>query len=109
MNSSAISVLAEADIQGIDAEIALRRIQSELAAPSTGARRKLEELGLGLEEIDPNLHRLVEIVRRLARARLSEEDAFEIFGRRGAPAALALVHRLDRLEELQRPRVDASG
>lgn len=108
MNSAAISVLAEADIEGIAAEIALRRIQSELASPSTTARMKLEELGLVIEELDPNLHRLVEIVRRLAQTELSEEDAFEIFGRRGAPAALALVERLDHLESLQKPEADAS-
>lgn len=103
MNSAAISILAEADIQGIAAEIALRRIQSELASPSARARKKLEELGLNSEEVDPNLHRLAEIVRRLAESRLGEDDAFEIFGRRGAPAALVLVRQVERLEQLQNP------
>lgn len=103
MHSAAISVLAEAGIRGVDAEIALRRIQSQLIAPPEEARERLAELGLELEELDPNLHRLADVVRRLARAGLGEADAFTIFGRRGAPAVLALIAGVERLEALQRP------
>ena len=103
MNSTAIGILAEAGIHGISAEIALRRIQSELVSPSKEGRRKLEDLGLSVEELDPNLHRLAAIVRKLAEAGLDEEDAYAIFGRRGHAAAMALVRAVDRLEELQEP------
>ena len=103
MNSTAISVLAEAGIQGIDAEIALRRIQSELVSPSREGRERLEALGLSVEDLDPNLHRFAAIVRKLAEAGLGADDAFTIFGRRGHAAALALVRAVDRLEALQEP------
>ena len=103
MNSAAISVLTEAGIQGVEAEIALRRIQSQLVAPPAEAREKLEELGFVLSELDPNLHRLVEIVRRLARAELGEDDARAIFGGDGAPAMMALIRGVERFEELQKP------
>lgn len=108
MNSTAISILAEAGIEGISAEIALRRIQSELVAPSKEARRKLEDLGLAIEDLDPNLNRFAAIVRKLAQAGLAEDDAFEIFGRRGHAAAMALVRGVDRLEALQEPGAGAA-
>lgn len=103
MNSTAISILAEAGIQGIDAEIALRRIQSELVSPSKEGRQRLEHLGLAVEDLDPNLHRFAAVVRKLAQAGLGEDDAFTIFGRRGHAAAMALVRAVDRLEALQEP------
>ena len=81
----------------------VRRIQSQLVAPPAEAREKLEELGFLLPELDPNLHRLAEIVRRLARAELSEDDTQAIFGSDGAPAIRALVRGVERLEELQKP------
>jgi hypothetical protein len=109
MNSTAISILAEEGIEGIDAEIALRRIQSELVSPSREARQRLAALGLVLEDLDPNLHRFAAVVRRLAEAGLGEDDAFTIFGRRGHAAAMVLVRAVDRLEALQHPQGGQGG
>jgi len=103
MNSAAITVLAEAGIEGIDAEVALRRIRSELISPSEESRIRIGHLGLTMEEVDPDLHRLSEVVRRLVSAGLSETEASEIFGRRGTPAMVALMRGIDRFEELQKP------
>ncbi len=103
MNSAAITVLAEAGIEGIEAEVALRRIQSELISPSAESRLRIEHLGLQLEEVDPNLHRLSDVVRKLVGAGLGDIEAAEVFGRRGTPAMLALMHGIDRFEELQKP------
>lgn len=101
MNSAAISLLAEAGIQGQQAEILLRRLLSDLVTPSQGAREAIEGLGLAPRDLDPSLRSIPGIVRRFADAGLDETAAAAIFGAEGAPAMLALVRRADRLEELQ--------
>ena len=102
-----IAVLIEAGLEEIEAAIALERIERQLVSPSDDGRRRLAELGFGLEEVDPGERTLPQIVRRFAVAELAEEDAWTIFGRRAAPAILALIERIDRLEELQStPRID---
>ena len=101
MNSAAISLLAEAGIQGPEAEVLLRRLLSDLVTPSDAAREAIEKLGISLRELDPSLRSIPEIVRRLADAGLDEASAGAIFGADSAPAVLALSQRVDRLEELQ--------
>jgi hypothetical protein len=103
MNSAAISLLAEAGIEGIAAEVALRRLQSELVSLSPSTQAKLEAFHLRPEDLDPNLHRLSEVVRRLVDGGLSEDDTQEIFGRRAAAAVLVLMRGIDRFEALQKP------
>ena len=103
MNSAAISVLAEAGIHGKDAEILLRLLLSDLITPSSAAREAISALGLTARALDPSLRSIPEIVRRFADARLEEPVAREIFGDEGAPAILALISRVERLEELQSP------
>ncbi len=101
MNSAAISLLAESGIQGQEAEILLRRLLSDLVTPSAAAREAIEGLGISHRDLDPSLRSIPEIVRRLADAGLDETSAAAIFGAEGTPAMLALIHRIDRLEELQ--------
>ena len=110
MNSAAIGLLAEAGIQGPEAEVLLRRLLSDLVTPSAAAREAIEELGLEPRQLDPSLRSIPEIVRRLADAGLDTAElgappgrraAAVIFGAEGAPAILALIQRVDRLEELQ--------
>ncbi len=95
-----IRVLVEAGIEEIEATIALERIERQLVSPSEKGREKLAEMGLGLEEVDPDERSLPQIVRRFADVNLDEADAWTIFGRRAAPAMLALIEHVDRLEEL---------
>ena len=101
MNTTAISVLAEAGIQGRDAEILLRRLLSALIDPRAAALRAIEGLGLTVGALDPSTRSIAQIVRRLADARLEEAAAREIFGEDAAPAALILTSRVERLEALQ--------
>ena len=100
MNSAAISLLAEAGIQGQEAEILLRRLLSDLVTPSAAARGAIEGLGLSPRDLDPSLRSIPEIVCRLADAGLDQPAAARIFGD-SARAMQALIQRIDRLEELQ--------
>ena len=66
MNSAAISLLAEAGIQGPEADILLRRLLSDLVTPSSSAQEAIARLGLGVRDLDPGLRSIPHIVRRLA-------------------------------------------
>lgn len=101
MNSAAISLLAEAGIQGQQAEVQLRRLLSDLVTPSATAREAIENLGLSPRDLDPSLRSIPEIVRRFADAGLDRQVAAAIFDAEGVPAVMALIERVDRLEELQ--------
>ena len=102
MNSAAITVLAEAGIQGMHAESALRHLLAELAAPSAEAEVALRQLGLAPEDVDPSLRRITTIVRRLTEAGLDEGNAIRFVDERAASTLLALGRRIERLEELSR-------
>ncbi len=66
-----------------------------------GARETIERLGLRLRKLDPNLRGIPEVVRRFADAGLDKAVAEEIFGDEGGSAMLALIRRVERLEEPQ--------
>lgn len=102
MQTAAITVLADAGIDGREAESGLRHVLAELAAPSADSRGVLEAMGLEADDVDPAIHSLADIVRRLADGGLDKGQAHDLFDRRGAAVALALTQRADRLGELQR-------
>ena len=101
MNTAAISVLAEAGIHGREAEVQLRRLLSDLVAPTASVRQTLEKLGVAVRDLDPSHNSIPEIVRRLADAGLDESTAREIFDDESVPAMMALVRRVERLEQEQ--------
>lgn len=100
MNSTALSVLAEADLHGHEAEAALRHVLAELASPSARSRQVLADMGLDPSDVDCSLRRNVSIFRRLADAGLDDDRAQQLFGN-GAHVALMLTQRIERLEQLE--------
>lgn len=102
MHTAAMTVLAEAGIEGIAAETGLRHVLADLAAPSTAARAALARLGIASDAVDPSQESLIDVVRRLAAAGLDDDSAAAVFDPRGAAVMLALVRQVDRLASLQR-------
>lgn len=101
MNSAAHSVLEEEGFHGPEAETSLRRVLAVLAAQSRELRRHLDELGVGMDEVDPTLARTTDIVRRLHDAGLDKARSRLLFGHRGAKAITTLMRHIERLEELE--------
>ncbi|MDA8017875.1 MAG: hypothetical protein MPN21_10550 [Thermoanaerobaculia bacterium] len=100
MNCAALSVLAESGLHGYEAAAALRRVLAELASPSASSQSVLADMGLDPSDVDSSLRRNVGIFRRLADAGLDRERAEALFGT-VAHVALALIDRIERLEELE--------
>ena len=98
--AAAIGKLSDAGIQGSSAGTGLRRVLSSLANPTKEAATALSNIGVTLDQVDPQVHSIVEIVGTLADAGLSAADALTIFGDRGGPAILALTSQSDDLRTL---------
>ena len=99
MNTTAVAILSEAGIRGMDAESALRCILAELAAPSGTSREIFRKLGLDASQLDPSNHRIGAIVRRLAEAGLEDESARRIFPDRCAAEMMVLVKHVGRFDD----------
>lgn len=98
--AAAIGILGNAGIQGEAGGNALKVILASLVNPSSQAKAALADLGLTMEDIDPATKSLAEIVAVLTEKNLGAGEAFQIFGRRGAPAILALTKQVPQLREL---------
>ncbi|MEL7059628.1 MAG: hypothetical protein AAGN46_06335 [Acidobacteriota bacterium] len=103
MHSTAISVLTEEGIHGMEAEVSLRRVLAVLAAQTKELRRHLDELGLKMDDVNPSTQRTVDIVRRFHDAGLDKARSRLLFGHRGANAIVALMKRIEQFEELEQP------
>lgn len=107
--AAAIGVLSDAGLQGTMAGTGLRRVLSSLVNPTGDAEDAIKSLGLKLEDVNPELHSVVDIVDVLAEAGLGAADALTIFGDRGGPAILALTSQAGNLRTLTNELNDVEG
>ena len=107
--SAALGILSDAGLQATRAGTGLRIIFSQLSSPSKRAQKVIRELDLSLEDLNVSSRGLVPVLKTLADANLTAEQAFAIFQNRGAAAALALAQNSDRLKELQDDLRGAGG
>lgn len=97
--AAAIGVLSDAGIQGERAGTAMRGVLASLAGPTTQAQKVLANLGLTVQDVNPEANSLATIFGRLREAGLSTADAMTIFGREAASGALVLVDAAERVGE----------
>mgnify|MGYP000927598434 CR=1 FL=1 len=107
--AAAVGVLANQGIQGSMAGTGLKTSLSALLNPSKAAQKAIKDLGLSLDEINPQTNKLDVVIRRLADAGLDAESAFTIFGQRGATAMLALTGAVPDLEKLLNVTNNSAG
>lgn len=107
--AAAIGTLSDAGIQGGMAGTGLRRVLSSLTGATPAATKTLASMGLTIDQLNPKTNSLTDIIRRLAEAGLTAEEAFKIFGDRGAPAVLALIENAPKLNKLTEELKDVSG
>lgn len=89
--TAAIQVLSNAGIQGTMAGTALRGALTSLLSPTKQATDILATYGLTAEDVNPEVHSLVEILDTLSSAGLSTADAMSLFGDRAGPGMIALL------------------
>ena len=107
--SAAIGVLSDAGIQGGRAGTSLRRVMTSLVNPTGEASAEIERLGLTLEDVNPDVNSITDVVNKFAEAGLNTSSAMKILGAEGGPALLALTSNNARLEELTENMNDAEG
>lgn len=104
--TAALGVLYDAGIQASTAGTSLRQILARLQAPTPGAIKALEKLGLTVEDVNPQFHSLTEIIRAFevagAGAIDKGDELAEIFDIRSvAPFQVLLKETSDSLEVME--------
>lgn len=107
--AAAMGVLANNGLKGTLGGTALRGIISDLIGPSELAKKAIADMGLKLEDLNPAVFSLTEIFGRFAAAGLNAKTAFDIFGERGASAALILRNSVSALGEMTNKMNEAGG
>lgn len=107
--AAAIGVLSDAGIQGSMAGTSLRQILSSLVKPVGAAATAIRDMGLTLDQVNPETNSLTDIMQTLSAAGLDAADAMAIFGDRGGPAILALTSQSASLARLTGELRDVDG
>lgn len=99
---AAMAVLSDTGMEGSQIGTSLRRVLSSLADSAGPAGKRIRELGIQVKDAAGRMKPLEEIMRSLASAGMTAEQALSIFGDRGAVAALqlaAMVEQIDKYKE----------
>ena len=107
--AAAVGVLSDAGIQGGRAGTAVRQAIALLVKPSEDAKAAIEELGLSLEQVNPNANSLTTIFQRFEAAGLDAARAARIFGIEGLAGALRLSSASAQLGSLTNELQNVDG
>lgn len=89
--TGALQVLFDAGFKGEQAGTALRNALSSLANQTDPTVKKLEELGLAYEDLNPETNALADIIGVLSEAGLEAGEVINAFGREAGPQLLTLL------------------
>jgi len=95
-----LGTMADAGIRASTSGTSMRAMFAELLKPSNRLIDTLSDLGLTIEDVDPQLHTVTDILITLKKAGFSAADAFRAFGRRGASGIAVLVANADKVAQL---------
>ena len=98
--ASALGALADVGLRGTIAGTGLRRVLIGLVNPTAQGERALKRMGLTVKDLDPRVTKLSDILRQFSEHSLGASEAFDLFGLRGGPAALALTLMSEKFNEL---------
>jgi len=90
--AAATALLSNAGIEGERAGTGLRAVLASLVNPSSDAAESLAELGVKTTDASGSMLPFPGILTALGEAGMSSQQAFNIFGREAATAALVLVN-----------------
>lgn len=109
--SETTAILGTLSNNAIDASKAgtnLRGIIVQLLAPTEKAKKALADMGLSVEDVDPQMHSLTDIFQKFADAGMRADHAYALFQRRNVAAAMVLKENVGALKELKK-ELDASS
>lgn len=101
--NASLGVLADVGIKGSDAGTAIRMVLMGLASPTAKQQKAFKQLGLDISESSLRSEGLTKTLEKLRdsgvmKAANSAELLGDIFGRRVAPQAMALLNNIDGLK-----------
>lgn len=88
--SATLGALYNAGLAASQAGTSLRMALLSLASPSEKAKKAIKDLGLNLEDLDPSVNSIIDIIGKLEEAQMGATAAAIIFGRRAVTAMLVL-------------------
>jgi len=106
---AAIGVLSNAGLQGSTAGTGLRKTLTSLINPSAMTKGIIADLGLTMEQVNPQTQGLSTVLSRLSEAGLTAAQAMQIAGDRGGPALQVLTQNVDGIKTLRTELDGAAG
>jgi len=98
--SAAMMTLANSGIQASKIGTGLRRVFAELLSPSEKLQDAARNAGIALQELDPRTASLSDVFKNLKIVVSDAEVAFNLFGKRGTSAVLALTDSNSQFDSL---------
>jgi len=89
--TGALQALFNAGFRGEQAGTVLRNVLSQLADTTGPVSKKLQELGLDLEKLNPTSNSLIDVIGTLSEANLTAGEAISAFGTEAGPGLLTLL------------------
>ena len=106
---AALGLLYNSGMEASMAGTALRMSLVRLSRLTPMARKEIENLGIAVQDIDPTMHSLVEIIREFEEHRITPRAASVIFGARALAGVLNLVTAgADRLDQMTQSITDTN-
>lgn len=91
--TAAMALLSNAGFKGSIAGAALRNILSDLLNPTNQVQEAFARYGLSLDQVNPEMNSLADIMRTISSVGMSTADVMTIFGERGGPQMMALLQQ----------------
>lgn len=107
--TAALLTLANANLQGSVGGTALRRVLGELVNPGRELRVAMEAAGVTIDDLNPRLNKLTDILQTLRSAGIGGAEAIPIFKQRGGPAYSVLQGFIPQIERFTAMMKKANG
>jgi len=107
--NAALGALANVGLRGGMAGRGLSMVLATLAGPTEGATKALKNLGLTLEEVDPQKVGIIGGMQALNRVNAQASDITRIFGKSQLKTVLALMKSTEAMEAFRASNEKANG
>jgi TP901 family phage tail tape measure protein len=107
--SAALGIMYNNGLRGEQAGRSLRMSLGRLSDPTRKSRDVIEEMGLTVGDLNPELNSMTEIFHNLADANITTTQAMVLFGKEAAPGMMAVLKSIPKFEELEEKIRDSGG
>lgn len=107
--NAALGALANVGVRGGMAGRGLAMVLSTLAGPTTEAKDTLKELGLTMEQVDPQKIGIIDAMEEFNRVNASAEQLTKIFGKSQLKTVLALMKSTKAMRDFTKSNQESQG